>query len=232
MLTQPYVPNYEEYDYEAEWHERSIEDRAEKEIIGRWLEPSRYCLELGGGFGRVTKILEPYFETVFMVDYSKRHLASAAAHLKKTSILRTEIRRLPFKEDIFDCIVIVRVLHHIEDVRTLLDETVRVGRDDATLIIGVPNTKLGRYRGIKLNQRVLIGPQRHRAYVYPLEVYSHPSLKLLERRGTGFFDNPIGRKLERVQVLSRVDVATSAIWTIKPELFMKFRIEKGRAPKA
>ncbi len=226
MLRESYIPDYENYDYEKEWRGRSIEDLAEKRIVVTWLTPSHFCLELGGGFGRITKILEPYFERVFMIDYSRRHMASAATRLRKTVLVRGDIRRIPFKDDSFDCIVAVRVLHHVEDISNMIAEIVRVGRDGATLILGVPNTRIGRYRGIRANQSVLIGPQQHKAFVYPLEVYCHRSLHLLERRGTGIFDNPIGRRFDRIPAFHNVDVATSWLWSIKPELFMKFKVRK------
>ncbi len=226
MLLEGYVPDYENYDYEKEWSRRSIEDLAEKRIIGRWLTHSEYCLELGGGFGRITKILEPYFQKVFMIDYSLKNLASASRRLENTALVRGDIRRLPFEDNAFDCIVVVRVLHLIEDIPRMMDEIVRVGRDGATLILGVPNTRLGRYRGIRANETVLIGPQKHKARVYSLNAYRHRSLVLIRRQAAGIFDNPIGRRLDRIPALYNVDVATSWLWSIKPELFMKFKVRK------
>lgn len=219
------VPDYELYDYASEWRRRSVEDVAEKVIIAKWLKPSQCCLDLGGGFGRITQILEPFFNSVFMMDYSERHLASAARRLKKTGLVRGDIRCLPFRDSSLDYVIAVRVLHHIEDIPNIMAEIVRVGRHGATLILGVPNTRLGKYRGIRANQRVLIGPKKHRAFVHPLSAYAHQSLELVERRGVGLFENVIGRRF-RLRAFSFLDVVTSGFWSTKPELFMKFTIRK------
>jgi SAM-dependent methyltransferase len=124
-------------------------------------------------------------------------------------------------------VVVVRVLHHLDDLGAAMDEIARVGRDGGTVILGVPNTVLGRYRGVRSNQQVRIGPCGHRAYVRPVGAFGHPSLELVERRGLGMFDNAVGRRLGRFGALSGVDVLTSRAWFLKPELFMRFRVRKG-----
>lgn len=229
-----YIPDYEQYDYQGEWRERSIEDLTEKRLITKWIIPSECCLELGGSYGRITMALEPHFKKVFMIDYSRKNLSTASMRLTRTVLVRGDIRRIPFDDACFDCIVIVRVLHHVRRIARVLDEIVRVGRNDCTVILGVPNTGLGKYRGIKVNQKVLIGPQKHMAFIHPLGAYCHPMLELIERRGGGMFDNSIGSKLNRFWALSNLDVATSFLWPIKPELFLKFKIRKkveGNRPR-
>ena len=142
-------------------------------------------------------------------------------------LVRGDVRDVPFGDSTFDCVVVVRMLHHVDDLRAVLDEIVRVGRDGGTVILDVPNTILGRYRGVRRNQEVLIGPCGHRAYVRPLGAFRHPSLELMERKGLGLFDNGLGRKLSRFRALSKVDVLTSRIWLLKPELFIRYRIKKN-----
>jgi len=221
-----YVPDYENYDYRGEWRSRDIENAAERELVRSWVSGVGSCLELGGGFGRITEVLESCVPEVVMVDFSKRNLSLASARLKRAMFLRCDLRGIPFEDSSFDCVVVIRVLHHIDDLRVVLDEVVRVGRDGGTVVLGVPNTILGRYRGVRSNQQVLIGPCGHRAYVRPVGAYAHPSLELIERRGLGIFENPVGRRLSRLSVLSGIDVATSRAWALKPELFMRFRVRK------
>ena len=118
---QRYVPDYENYDYLREWQRRDIEDAAEREMIRSWLPRAKYCLELGGGFGRITEILEPCAAEVVMVDFSKRNLSLASARLRKAMLLRSDVRGIPFADSAFDCIVVVRMLHHVDDLRAVLD---------------------------------------------------------------------------------------------------------------
>lgn len=184
-------------------------------------------MELGGGFGRITEVLEPSFSEVVMLDPSRKNLSIASARLKKTMLLRGDAREIPFAASVFDCVIVVRMLHHLDELEDVFEEIVRVGKDEAIVVLEVPHAVLGRYKGVRNNEAVLIGPCGHRAYVRPLAEFNHPNLQLVERRAAGLFDNPVGRKLSRVTALSKVDSLTSRIWQLKPEVFLKFRIDKG-----
>jgi len=222
------IPDYENYDYQAQWADRSIVDRAEKELIVGLLQGRRECLELGGGFGRITAALEPSFADVVMTDYSSRSLRSANGSLTKAMIMRCDIRTLPFRGNSFDSAIAIRVLHHIKDLGQLIGELVRVCRDGAIVVFAVPNPLLSRYQGIGQNRKVLVGKWNHVAYSHTLEEYRHPQLTLVEVRGSGIFDNRVGRGLKRYPSLSKVDVLTSRFWQIKPVIFLKYRIDKEK----
>jgi len=220
------IPDYENYDYAAEWIDRSIEDKAEKELIVRLLQRRQDCLELGGGFGRITPALEPYFVNTVMVDYSMNSLRRASRRLRSASLLRSDIRTLPFNDNSFDFVLAIRVLHHIRNLEELIVEIIRVCRDGATVIFAVPNSRLGPSNGVGQNQKVLVGKWNHLAYVRSLQDYSHPKLTLVEIRGSGVFDNRIGRRLKRFSMLAKIDVLTSRAWFFKSELFLKYRVDK------
>ena len=218
------IPDYENYDYESEWRGRGIQDSAEKSLISSWVEPGESCLELGGGFGRLTSLLEPKFEKVFMIDFSRRNLLRASERLTKTRLIRTSIAKIPFEESTFDSVIAVRVLHHIPQLAEAIEEMARVSRDGASIVIGVPNTR--RLGGPAENRVVGVGPQGHRIYAAPMSAYSNPLLERVGMRGLGLFDNRVGKTLSSVGSLSRLDVATSSVWTIRPQVFIKFRARK------
>jgi len=220
------IPDYENYDYAAEWTDRSIEDKAEKELIARLLRRRENCLELGGGFGRITPSLESHFVNTVMVDYSMSSLRSASRRVRSAALLRSDIRALPFNDDSFDFVLAIRVLHHVRNLGELIGEIVRVCRDGASVIFAVPNSRPRPQRGVGQDQKVLIGKWNHLTYVRSLEDYRHPALTLVEIRGSGIFDNRIGRRLRRFSMLSEIDVLTSRAWLFKPELFLKYRVDK------
>jgi SAM-dependent methyltransferase len=222
------IPDYENYDYKAEWRDRSIEDRAEKELIVGMIRRGQNCLELGGGFGRITSTLEPYFLNTVMVDYSLNSLRKAYKRIGSAMLLRSDIRTLPFNDNSFDLVLAIRVLHYIRDLEGLIGDVVRVCRDGATVIFAVPNSRLGILNGVGQNQKVLVGKWNHVAYVRSLEDYSNPELSLMEIRGSGIFDNRIGRRLKRFPRLSKIDVLTSRAWFFKSELFLKYRVDKRK----
>jgi SAM-dependent methyltransferase len=227
------IPDYEGYDYESEWRGRAIQDRAGRELVAGWADSGESCLELGGGFGRLTRALELKFEKMFMIDFSRRNLTKASERLKKTRLIRASIARIPFEDSTFDSVVVIRVLHQVPDLASAIDGMARVSRDGGCIIIGVPNTS--RRRRLTRNTLVARGPRGHKIYAAPTSAYAHPLLQRIGLRGLGLFDNGLERRLRSLDSLSALDVAASSAWAVKPKVFIKFRVRKegpSREPRA
>jgi ubiquinone/menaquinone biosynthesis C-methylase UbiE len=218
-------PDYETYDYSREWKDKSIEDSAEKFIIKRWLTPSDSCLELGGGYGRITGLLERYFRRVVMVDASSSNLGRARKRLRSAQLVRSEFGTLPFPESSFDFIVTVRTIHHVRGLEAFFAEIRRVSKPRATLIMSVPNTSLGPARWVKEQRLVAVSPWGHRIYAAPMKTYLQ-SFEVESVLGAGIFENFLGRRLSRFRFLYVLDSATSPLWKLKPNVFLKLRVEK------
>jgi SAM-dependent methyltransferase len=221
------IPDYETYDFSSVWRGRGLADAAERRLVEGWALPGGdACLDLGGGFGRITKVLEPHFDRVFMLDYSKRNLLAAASRLsQKTTLVRSDLSSLPFHDDTFDFVSLVRVIHHVSDHEALLSEVVRVGRDGGTFVMSEANSitkALRRERG-----RVFKSSNGHIIYPSRLSLYRNRSLVREEIRGVGLFDNRISGKFQRLAPLSQFDVRTSRFWPAKMNLFIKFKISKS-----
>lgn len=218
------IPDYEGYDYSTVWRGRSIEDRAEKEVVSRWAN-GQTGIELGGGYGRITQVLEKRIGQMFMLDYSLSNLRMAHSRLKKTTLVRSSLQSLPFDDDVFDFVAIVRVIHHIPDPDSLLDEVVRVSRNGGTLVLGFANP-LG-MRGPKGSVLVRVTTEGHRIYSTHLNRFGNAGLERVEVLGVGAFDNRIGRKVERLSPLAALDVETSRLWPAKPMLFARYKVKKA-----
>jgi SAM-dependent methyltransferase len=217
------VPDYESYDYSKEWRGRRIEDLAEKAIIKKWLVRSDFCLELGGGFGRITQVLLPFFRNVVVVDASSRNTQRLRRRLGLENIVRAEIGSLPFRSRQFDFVVMVRVIHHVPRLKSLFSEIRRVAKQRGTLILSAPNTSTW-LRKVTANREVGKGPPGHRIYVAPMSWYAS-DFAVEGMRGTGIFDNRLGRALNGLGFLHLLDVATSTLWRLKNHVFMKLRID-------
>ncbi|HYB04769.1 MAG TPA: class I SAM-dependent methyltransferase [Nitrososphaerales archaeon] len=222
------IPDYEKYDYTREWRNKQIEDLAEKKILSKWITPGKICLELGGGFGRLTSFLEPRFSQIVMVDFSRANIERASQKLKKTEIIRSELHRLPFEDNKFDYIFLIRVIHHLADPLVVLGEIQRVAKEGATVVISAQNPTIGRYRHLKTNTLVAIGDCGHQIYLAPLNYYSTKNLKETTRLGTGMFENFVGLKLHRLTFLHSVDVMFAPLWYLKPNIFMRLVVTKRR----
>ena len=228
------VPDYETYDFATTWKGRSVEDSAERRLVRLWAgEGGAACIELGGGFGRITQDLERLFRRTFMLDYSRRNLLAASRKLRNTTLVRCGLARLPFPESSFEFIALIRVMHHIPEPSRLLSEVARVGRNGGTFVMSVPNPFTGRLKrtGGAQGHVAWRGPQGHVIFATRLEAYSNPGLELEEIRGVGLFDNRLGSKLERLSPLSAFDLLTSRLWPVKSQLFLRFSIRKEGSSK-
>lgn len=221
-VPEPTVPDYESYDYTGEWVNREIEDKAEKELLRALLPDGGELLELGGGFGRLTEALTARFSLVAMVDASAQNTRRAHARVPEAEIVRAELAHLPFRERTFDCVAMVRVVHHLPRPYLVFDEIRRVTRRPAVAVVSVPNPYTAgiRHSG---NALVGVGPQGHFVYGAPLDYYTN-YLPLKEIRGVGLFDNAVGKILRRLTFLHLLDLGTSRFWRVKKNLFLKFEL--------
>jgi SAM-dependent methyltransferase len=222
------VPDYESYDYTREWATKQIEDLAEKRILSSWIKPAEACLELGGGYGRLTRFFEPYFSRMVMVDFSRANIKRASTAAREANLVRSEIHRIPCRDDSFDYVFMIRVVHHLADPLVVLKEIQRVSKDGATVVISAPNPNLGKYRRVRTNTLIGEGNYGHRIYVAPLNYYTTECLKGQARRGTGIFENSLGEKLRRFTFLYLVDALISPLWYLKPNIFLKYTVSKKR----
>lgn len=237
---EAWLSDFEERDYRLYWKERALEDASQKHIIRNWATPAKRFLEMGGGFGRITKVLESSFTESVLIELSSRNANYARLWLKKTSLLRADVQLSPMRDSSFDCIVMVRVAHLLPDPRAVMEEIYRLAKDGATVIVSIPNQamvaffmKVGRF-GSKSDRESRRPPFLHAVWPYgeipyllaPLEIFPR-GLRLVGIRGTGVFENRIGRFLNGRRLLYLLDVATSFLWMFKLEIFLKFKVEKA-----
>jgi SAM-dependent methyltransferase len=232
------VEDFEKGDYTSVWRRKRLEDEAQKRIIRGWLAHSGSCLELGGGFGRITGIIEEFFDLVVMVELAWRNLSVARTNLRKANLIRADIAQIPAVESSFDYVVMVRVVHLLSDPMKVMQEIRRVSRDGGTLIMSVPNMPMNQIArlidGVASaelgHSQATFGratwPIGEEPYLEPYRTFVPKSFELKERRGTGLFDNFFGMALNRYKFLHLVDVATSPLWFLKLDVFLKFEIHK------
>jgi SAM-dependent methyltransferase len=223
------IPDYERYDYSSVWKGRAMEERVEREIVSKWAV-GETGIELGGGFGRITQALEKRIGQMFMLDYSLRNLRRASSRLQKTTLIRGTLDKLPFEDNVFDFVALIRVIHHVPNPDPVLAEVVRVSRNGGTFVLGIAH-EFGRARSRESGLK-RVTPEGHRIYSTPLGRYSHPGLERVEIRGVGDFDNRVGRTLSRLWPLATIDIKTSRLWPAKPMLFVKYLVVKAEGKNA
>ena len=238
----PWLKGFEESDYTKLWESKRIEDEAQKRIIRGMIRPGGSCLELGGGFGRITQILEPYFDEVIMLDLTKRNLRTARGRLTKAGVVRSDVSTIPAKDSCFDSVVMIRVVHLLPDPAATMREILRVSKDGATLIMSIPNLVTNRLvreldaklfpglRHVLPSYGPVVWPMGEKPYIDPHRLFVPGQFKVTSMRGTGLFDNFVGKALNGLPWLNLVDVATSPLWFLKLDVFFRFDVRKPPAP--
>lgn len=233
------LSDFEEHDYSALWRGKRLEDLAQKHVIRSWLPQGESCLEVGGGYGRVTSLLESRFSHVAMLEFAKRNISMAKQRLRRARIMRADAAHIPIRSDSFDCAVMVRVVHLLPEPDVVIREIYRVVRNGGTVIISVPNLQMNRLSW-SLKERLMPKGLRNRAqtygsaewpygerpYLLPNRYFVPASFEARGKKGTGLFDNYVGKMLGRFRPLYLVDVATSPFWLFKFDIFMRFVVHK------
>ena len=133
------------YDYTKYWKGRQYEHEAEKTALSRLLPTNGdSILDLGGSFGRLMEVYAPRFTQATILDYSQFALDQAKQYANEKQITNLETVKgdayhTPFPDQSFDAIMMVRVLHHIEDTKALFTEVKRILRPGGVFILDVPN---------------------------------------------------------------------------------------------
>ncbi len=141
-------PNHNYLHY---WDGRDYEHAAEEIAIRKLLQGTKFktAADLGGGYGRLCKMLTEYANQVTLIEPSAKQLDIAKIYLKDTPQVRRVLGQaddISLKDKSTDLITMVRVMHHLPDPSRELSEIARVLKDDGTLILEVANYAHGRNR--------------------------------------------------------------------------------------
>ncbi len=135
------VCDYTHSNYQQEfWGQgaRAYEDLAERIALRKLLpRGGQLCLEVGAGAGRLTDELQA-FGRVVLLDYSRTQLQQAQARLGRSArfiYVAADVYQLPFVARQFDCVTMVRVLHHMADAPAALAGVAALLRPAAPLLL-------------------------------------------------------------------------------------------------
>lgn len=144
---KPPICDYEGSNYRTEFWEnrgRDYEDRVERIALHRLLpRTGQRLLEIGAGFGRLTNEYHMY-EQVVLLDYSLSQLQYAQETLGRSERLvyvAADAYKLPFRAGVFDGATMIRVIHHMANVRNVLAQVRRVLSPGATFILEHANKR-------------------------------------------------------------------------------------------
>jgi len=239
------ICDYEGSRYRTEFWEgqgREYEDRAERIALRKLLPPrGRRLIEIGAGYGRLADLYQSY-EEVLLLDYALSQLRQARERLgdDRFRYIAADLYNMPLVDCCLDTVVLVRVMHHVQDPPTALNEIARILTPQGALILEYANK-----RNLKAILRYLLRRQewnpfnREPVEFVPLNYDFHPAYMEARLQEAGFdleeqlavssFRLPLLKRLIPASALARVDgllQRPGAGLKLAPSLFLKARIDK------
>ncbi|MBR3134968.1 class I SAM-dependent methyltransferase [Candidatus Saccharibacteria bacterium] len=140
------VSDYNGYDYKKIFWEdadREYEDLADRLAIRRLLpEKMGSFVDIAGGYGRLAAEYLPRAKEATIFDYSKTELKQAKDEFgDKIKTKSGDIYNIPFKDNSFDCLMMVRATHHFNNMPKVTAELYRILKPGGIAVIEVANKR-------------------------------------------------------------------------------------------
>ena len=120
----------------------------QQKILKRFLnktgaKDSYWVADIGSGIGNNIKTIAEFTSHITAVDISPAALnvlrQSYSGFVGDLSIVNADAAALPFREKIFDVVILTEVLEHCENPERVLSECVRTLKSGGFLVISTPN---------------------------------------------------------------------------------------------
>lgn len=136
--------NDPEHNYLKYWRGRDYEHQAEVLAIKRLLKDKHFknAVDVGGGYGRLSALLEDYADKVTLAEPSQQQLDLAKEFLEDRPKIARKLMQaddLDFKDGSVDLLTMIRVMHHLPDPSAEFAEIARVLSADGYAIVEVAN---------------------------------------------------------------------------------------------
>lgn len=193
ITSKPKVIDYENSRYRTDFwigQGREYEDLVERKALRKLLpKQAKTVIELGAGFGRLAPLYSAY-DQVVLVDYSMSLLQEAYSlhgHDNRFKFVAANLYELPFVANVADVVVMIRVMHHLEQPALALTEVARVLQGGKWFIFEFANK-----RNLKALLRFFLRRQSWNPFdpapyeFVPLNYDFHPDWMLETVRSAGF----------------------------------------------
>jgi SAM-dependent methyltransferase len=132
---------YVDYNYQEFWRKRSYEDLVERKALHKLLpKEGKMIIDLGANFGRLTKEYG-LFENIYLSDGAKSSIIQARRIWTNKNIyfLVNDLSFVPIRSHIFDVVVCVRTIHHLNNPDAIFSEAKRLLKPGGSLILEFAN---------------------------------------------------------------------------------------------
>ena len=140
------ISDYNGYDYKKIFWEdadRKYEDQADRMAIRKLLpKKTRKLVDIAGGYGRLADEYLDRADSVTIFDYSRSELKQAKEiYGDKIHTKQGDIYKLPFKDDEFSALLMVRATHHFKHMKKVTRELYRILEPGGIAVIEVANKR-------------------------------------------------------------------------------------------
>ena len=139
-----------------------------------YLRPTDAILDLGCGTGRDLQIASRKVKKAIGVDIDEKQIRKATneASLEKLSNIRFKVvdanKKLPFKDDSFDKVVVSDVLEHLDNRNLAINEVRRILKNSGLLLLVTDNPDSS-WKKIQKRHRLFYFADSDHRYEYPKE---------------------------------------------------------------
>ncbi|NOZ50083.1 MAG: class I SAM-dependent methyltransferase [Chloroflexi bacterium] len=250
ITSKPKVIDYENSQYRTDFwigQGREYEDLVERIALRRLLPKSgNVLIEVGAGFGRLAPLYDAY-TTVVLVDYSMSLLQQAYAargHDPRFMFVAANIYDLPFTPNVADVIVMIRVMHHLQQPALALTEIARVLNAGKHFVFEFANKRNLKSVLRFVARRQSWSPFDHEPYEFvPLNYDFHPHWMDEQMNAASFVvekEFAVSHfRLEQLkrrvspQLLARLDAllfAPGALLRLSPSIMARASVQKQVSP--
>jgi SAM-dependent methyltransferase/uncharacterized protein YbaR (Trm112 family) len=241
MAKEQRICSYEDSSYRTDFWEgqgREYEDLAERIALRRLLPAEgQRLIDIGAGFGRLSEFYEGY-DQVVLLDYSRSLLQEAQERLGRSAkyvYVAASFYAMPFTASSFDAAMMVRVMHHVEDVPGLLAELARILTGQGIYVLEHANKRHVKAILRYLARRQGWSPFTAEPYEFvPMNFDFHPTWMRQQLGEAGFhvkrtltvshFRLPLLKRLFPASFLASLDglcQPTGAWWQLTPSIFVQ-----------
>jgi ubiquinone/menaquinone biosynthesis C-methylase UbiE len=172
---------YDSYDYPSYWKGREYEHSSEflaiKKLLLRIPKVNR-SIEIGAGFGRLLTSYQFRVKNIVLSEPSSRLINKARKRYKRNKnieFIQSTLANLKNKKRAksFDLCIMVRVLHHIENIDKAFESISNLLKDKGYLILEFPN-KSHLKASVK---KILSGDITYPLNIFPIDIRSKKNIK-------------------------------------------------------
>lgn len=242
-----------QFDYRDYWKGREYEHLSEKialeklfKEIGKNKLAKASVLEIGAGYGRVTKFYLNKVKEAFLLEPSGKLVKQGEEYLKNYTnyvYIKADTSAIANFNQKFDLVIMVRVLHHINDSNRLFQEVNRSLLPQGYFVLEIPNKKNFKYmisNILRLNLSALFDNRRidvrsknkknnkfisfyNYSYVQIAQELKDNNFKIVKKLSVSNFRLRLLKKLLPLPVLLKIESSLQTIlsrFNFAPSLFV------------